>query len=429
MATRSDQSSTNGSSSVTSWAQEGVAGAESSLTGGLRIGNSGASISSSSLGQKIHAAVKADKAAAEAAAIAKEKNDELDRCIARHAQNERVARTAAGTNADSGISIDSTVAQRLKQNNDNQAVDEFDEMLAKIQDPSDDIMFNKTIVDNSSSNNETAKIGEIFARPNIDDQSVSSVSVNMDVSNHLRRANTGTDLPSSSGSEGLDPIRARNVLLLHLPFPVTLHTLLKDNPCPAAIRWNAEGTKIVLHSDHKEFDHILRSYFGDNTTFTNLRRKANRWSFQTKCIDKKSSKHHIWSERFLKDNNPAYMYLVDICPAVATKTGHKRKESPHHAPARSSTTGADNKRSRSAGTTGTLPSLVTTSTNDASTPSFSNETTTETGPHGDDRLTSSNKKRKARPTLPFAMQEQSMAGLYLPRDSTELSVWLAEADI
>ena len=442
VATRSDQQSGDidaGERSIASWAQ-GVAN-EASLTERLLIGNDGASISSSSFGRKIKAAVEADKAAAEAkkaaaeaAAVAKAKNDELEQYIARHAQNRGVARAAvavaaaAGSNVDSGVSMDSTAIQKLKQYNDNQADDAFDTMLAKIQDPSSDVP-NKTFADNSSSNNEAIKNGEIFAKPNIDDQSVSSVSVNMDISNHMQGAETGTEfLPNSSEHH---PVRSRNAFLHHhVPFPITLHSLLKENPCPSAICWNAEGTKIVLHTKHKEFDNILHSYFGENTKFSNLRRKANRWTFRTKCVHSETSKYHIWNKRFLRDKDPI---CLDICPAEAKKAGHKRAEPPYQMPARSSTTGTDNKRSTSAGTTGTLPTLVTASTNDASSPSFSHGMTTAAAPHGDSRPTSPthNKKRKARPKLPFAMQEQSAAGSYLPvpGDSAELSEWLAEADI
>ena len=424
----------SGESSTISWAQ-GVAEASSNraegspLAGGLLVADGAGSVSTSSFGQKIKAAVEADKAAAEAVAIAKAKSDELERYIATHAkkQQRQVAR-AASLGSESGMSMDSIAVQRLTKHKDGQGEEAFDNMLAKIQDPSDGVP-NRTIVDNSSSNNEKVTIGEIFAKPSFDDQSVSSVSsvsINMDISNHLRGTKTGMDLLSSSGSDGLDPIRARNVLLLHLPFPVTLHTLLKDNPCPTAIRWNTKGTRIVLHSDHKDFDHILHSYFGDNTKFSNLRRKANRWSFQTKCIDKKSSKYHMWNERFLRDKDPV---CLDICPTEAKRAGHKRAETLHQMPARSSTTGTDNKRSTSTGTTGTLPTLVTASTNDASSPSLSYQMSTREGPQGSRRPTPSNRKRKARPKMPIVMQEQSIAGSYLPRDSADLSEWLAEADI
>ena len=361
------------------------------------------SISSSLFGQKIKAAAEADKAAAEAAAIAKEKNDELDRYIARHAQDRGVARSAAGTNADSGVSMDSTAVQRINNYNDDQADDAFDNFLAKIQDPSDDV-FNKTIVDNSSPNNETVKIGEIFARPNIDDQSMSSVSVNMDISNHKQGANTtGTELLQDSiSSDGRHhPVRSTctgNAFLHHhVPFPIILHTLLKDNPCPSAIQWNAKGTKIVLHSKHKDFDHVLRSYFGDKTKFSNFRRKANRWLFQTKCIDKESSKYHMWNKQFLRGED-----LACFCPAEAKKAGHKTAETPHHMPSPSTTTAANKKPSSSASTKGTLPTLVTTSTNDATSSSISNDVTMEAHPHGDSMLTSAmnNKKRKAQESLP-----------------------------
>ena len=437
VATTSDQLGGDidaGESSIASWAQGGVANG-ASLTERLLIGNSGASISSSSFGQKIKAAVEADKAAveakkaaAEAAAVAKAKNDELEQYIARHAQNRGVARAAeaaaaaaaAGSNVDSGVSMDSTATD--------QADDAFDNMLAKIQDPSNGVL-NKTIVDNSSPNNETHEIGEIVATSDFDDQSVSSVSVNMDISNHIQGAETGTEfLPNSSEHH---PVRSRNAFLHHhVPFPITLHSLLKENPCPSAICWNTEGTKVVLHTKHKEFDQILHSYFGDNTKFSNLRRKANRWTFRTKCVHSETSKYHIWNKRFRRDEDPI---CLDICPTEAKRAGHKRAETPHHLPARSSTTDADNKRSISANTRGTLPTLVTASTNDASSPSFSYQMSTREGAQGSSRPTPSNRKRKARPKLPFAMQEQSAAGSYLPvhvpRDSAGLSEWLAEADI
>ena len=169
-------------------------------------------------------------------------------------------------------------------------------------------------------------------------------------------------LLQNSGGGRHHPVRSTGNAFLHhhVPFPITLHALLKDNPCPSAICWNAEGTKVILHTTHKEFDNILCSYFGD-IKFSSLKRKANRWTFRTKCVHSETSKYHIWNNHFLRDKDPA---CFDICPAEAKKAGQKKAEATRMPP-RSSTTAADNKRSTSAGTTGTHPTLVTASTNDA----------------------------------------------------------------
>ena len=257
------------------------------------------SLGNSSFGRMVIAAAEADRLASEAeklaketAAIAKLRNEELDDYIRRHAQRSTEAHTKERPKFPS--------------------------------DPPDTINVSATCISETGIAEKTI-ISEAYIsciktnKTQADDRSISSIST-MDDS-RLQELCNASKIGSGPNYENISGLGISsnqhvggNADSLQLPFPITLHTLLKDNPCPSAISWNRKGTKVKMHTKHKEFEHIIKNYFGNDSNFTNLRRKANRWRFRSQCIDKDTSLFILQNIHFVKDTEPK---CSEICAKMA----------------------------------------------------------------------------------------------------------------
>ena len=363
--------------SDTSWA-EGVADADVESAHGSfieSIGNDDASsdignIDEQSFGTRLKAAVDADKAAADAQKAAIEAQKAA-------AEAQKAAIEAAAIARARSADLEGYTRKSSREASLSSRESLTPTALQMLQDtfigPSSDVDYGSEAESLNLATgvkdgrevyrtNRDFDISEITCVANaMDDYSLSSIS-RTDSSLHLHDSQ-----PSLGSLPGLAPTRARSIVSLNLPFPVALHTLLRDNPCPSAICWNKKGTKVKLHTKHPQFNSVLKRYFREEgSKFSNLRRKANRWKFQVKCLDKDEALYCLQNEKFSRDRDPI---CSEICPTKAEKTeDDKNGHCQGGVFARFPTTTAfvrENTRSVSVGTIPTLDTATTGGTSGA----------------------------------------------------------------
>ena len=362
------------------------------------------------------AAAEAQKAAVEAATIARVRNADLEGCI-RKPSLQKEPFHSSGSLSETALQMlenhfstpsDTAVGSKVHEH-----VVTFGQNKGKQAASSPPPSSSSSSSSVASHTNRDFNISEILAKAK-DDHSVSSIS-RMDFS--LHHHDNYDNQPSLCSLPSPAHVHARSIAPLHLPFPVALHTLLQDNPCPSAVCWNKKGTKVKLHTKHPQFNTVLKRYFGEEgSKFSNLRRKANRWRFKSKCLNKNEGLYCLQNDKFSRDRDPI---CSEICPTEAEKNEIKKNVQSQGGVVTlfPSTTSfiQNNARSLSAGT---IPTLVTATTGG----------TSDLLNLADALPTFECKKRKV--SGQSAKQPQSLRfELRPPQMSDELSDWLSGANI